>query len=319
MNVEQLEAAIWANPDDYASFVALALLHARAGRRQPALMYLREVGHRVPRAADDHATIAQVYVLLGDSEAALPHLERAIANAPKRAELRLLFARALLANGRVEEADVALRLAAKYGATATEVRRSIAAGLAPDTDPEVARRRLEALRTPERAQTINSLVSMLEADVEPRASQPDFASDLDWLRVTEALELFSARRSTGRLRVVDSTRRGEVQLLEGCVIDLRIEGRSTLIDHLAARHGVVAKLDSVEALQSRLLEAGQVSMRDLQDDVEAWCARRLAEMSTWTQGRLTFVPEAPGEAVQVVQLDTRRLILAAISIVSETP
>ncbi|MEQ8280773.1 MAG: tetratricopeptide repeat protein [Deltaproteobacteria bacterium] len=318
MNVEQLQAAIWTNPDDYASFVALALLHARAGRRQPALMYLREVGHRVPSGAPDHATIGEVYVVLGDPVTAVPHLERAIANAPKRAELRLLFARASLANGRVEEADVALRLAAKFGATATEVRRSIAAGLDPKADPEVARRRLEALRTPERAQTIHSLVSMLEADVEPRASQPDFASDLDWLRVTEALELFSARRSTGRLRVVDSTRRGEVQILEGCVIELRIDGHSTLIDHLAARYGVSPEAGSVESLQSGLLESGQVSLRDLQDDVEAWCARGLAEMSTWAQGRLTFVPEAPGDAVQVVQLDTRRLILAATSIASGT-
>ncbi len=318
MNVERLEAAIWEDPDDWTKFVALARLHAQAGRRQRALMYLREVGHRVPRGADAHATIGEVYVALGEAARAEPHLKLAIAIAPKQASTRLLFARSLLAHARFGEAEVALRLAAKLGATATEVRRAIAGGLDRTEDPESARRRLEARQGEgDDEAAIASLLSMLETDVEPRAAQPDFASDLEWLRVSEALELFFARRSTGRLLVVDAARRGEVQLLEGSVIDLRIAGRASLVDHLIHRYALedgLAAAVSVDVLEARLLQSGQVDRTDLTEVVEGWCARGLAELMTWPQGRLTFEPQPPGDAVDVIQLDTRRLVLAATSV-----
>lgn len=143
----QLEAAIWEDPNDWASFVALARLHAAAGAPQRARMYLREIVHRVPSDDVAKASIGAVYVALGEGALAAAHLEEAVLAAPRRADIRLLFARALLMAERWEEAEGSLRLAEKLGAPAPKIRRTIERALDPTHDAAAARARLERLQT----------------------------------------------------------------------------------------------------------------------------------------------------------------------------
>lgn len=105
-----------------------------------AAIYLLETDRLSPGSPRVALRLGQLLLASGDAQAALPHIEYGMARVgPKSVvDARLLYARALAADGRLKEAAVVLRaiLQAEPGhAEATALLRRIEPGVSPETTP----------------------------------------------------------------------------------------------------------------------------------------------------------------------------------------
>ena len=82
----------------------VGVFHQRAGKLETARDWFRRAAEKNPVHAEAHNNLAAALSLLGDSEAAVPELEAALAAKPYYAEARMNLAAVLAASGRRERA-----------------------------------------------------------------------------------------------------------------------------------------------------------------------------------------------------------------------
>jgi Sulfotransferase domain/Tetratricopeptide repeat len=110
--------------------------HYRTGRIAEAVRLYRSILQRQPGNPQANANLGLIAVRSGQLEAALPLFSVAIRNAPAAADIRIVYARTLLALGRVKETIAAVDVANEAGHTGLpelEVLKARAVSLKPLT------------------------------------------------------------------------------------------------------------------------------------------------------------------------------------------
>jgi Flp pilus assembly protein TadD len=172
------------HPDDAHVLNLRGAAHMGLSQTAAALADYRSALALLPDTADFHANIAQPLALAGQPDAALAALERALDLAPDHLNALHRYGVHLLQSGRPDAAAAALARLTALAPAHAEGLRELAALVAPDTAPALARQIAAARAATPRKAPAQAALAFAEATLAARTGDPAALDRLDRANAT---------------------------------------------------------------------------------------------------------------------------------------